>query len=196
MQNHPIREEWLLKAVAYLEPIFQKYGYQIPPIRVSVGFPSTGSRGRHLGQCWGTKASADGVNQIFISPQQDQPLEVLDTLAHELVHAVDDCQSGHGESFKKIATDIGMQGQMRSASAGEILKQDLIRIAEKLGHFPHAKLQMNPKGAGKSPSRYAAKCVKCGYQVNVLKRFASYGPPLCPKDRVNLDELGEWVLEG
>ena len=33
MQNHPIREEWLLKAVAYLEPIFQKYGYQIPDMK-------------------------------------------------------------------------------------------------------------------------------------------------------------------
>ena len=74
-----LREEWLMRAVVHLEPIFQRGGYQIPQVKVSIGFPSTGAKGRHLGQCWGSKASEDGINQIFIAPNQSDPVEVLDT---------------------------------------------------------------------------------------------------------------------
>lgn len=48
----------------------------------------------------------DGINQIFISPVLDEPMTVLETLAHELVHAIDDCKSGHGAEFQKISKDL------------------------------------------------------------------------------------------
>ena len=107
-----LREEWLMRAVVHLEPIFQRGGYQIPQVKVSIGFPSTGAKGRHLGQCWGSKASEDGINQIFIAPNQSDPVEVLDTLTHELVHAVDDCKSGHGEGFnEELLTAMAKAGE-------------------------------------------------------------------------------------
>jgi hypothetical protein len=187
-----LREEWLMRAVAHLEPIFQKSGYQIPQVKVSIGFPSTGAKSRHLGQCWGRKSSEDGINQIFIAPNHADPVEVLDTLTHELVHAVDDCQSGHGEGFKKIATDVGLKGPMRSAGAGEYLKQDLIRIAQALGHFPHARLLVS-KGASRAGiKRPGAKCSNCGYEIVMMKRYLDYGPPICPKDQESMKETGDW----
>jgi hypothetical protein len=67
-------------------------------------------------------------------------LEVLDTLVHELVHAVDDCKHKHGKEFKKIATSLGMVGPMRSAGAGPALKEKLKDLATKLGAYPHARL--------------------------------------------------------
>lgn len=152
-----LREDWLMRAVAHLEPIFERSGYQLPKVRVSIGFPSTGAQGRHLGQCWGSKASEDGINQIFIAPNQADPVEVLDTLTHELVHAVDDCQSGHSDNFKKIALDVGLKGPMRSAEAGEWLKQDLIQIAKKLGSFPHGRLNLPVRSMQKAPKRPRAK---------------------------------------
>ena len=181
-----------MRAVVHLEPIFQKGGYQIPQVKVSIGFPSTGAKGRHLGQCWGSKASEDGINQIFIAPNQADPIEVLDTLTHELVHAVDDCKSGHGEGFKKIATDVGLIGPMRSAGAGEHLKQDLIQIAQALGHFPHARLLIARGASRAGIKRPGAKCAKCGYEVVMLKRYLKIGPPLCPKDMEGMEETGEW----
>jgi len=187
-----LREEWLMRAVVHLEPIFQRGGYQIPKVKVSIGFPSTGAKGRHLGQCWGSKASEDGINQIFIAPNQADPIEVLDTLTHELVHAVDDCKSGHGEGFKRIATDVGLKGPMRSAGAGEYLKQDLIRIAEALGHFPHAKLLIARGASRAGIKRPGAKCAKCGYEIVMMKRYLQYGPPICPKDQEAMEETGEW----
>ena len=188
-----IREQWLMQAVEYLVPLFEKAGYPVPIVKVSIGFPSTGSKGRHLGQCWSTKSAVDGINQIFIAPHLPTPLDVLDTLVHELVHAVDNCESGHGEKFKKIAIDVGLKGPMRSAGAGEWLKQDLIKIAEKLGTFPHGRLSLPIPTAQKAPKRPGAKCAKCGYEVVMLRKHLELGPPICPKDMEGMEETGEWV---
>jgi len=187
-----IREQWLMQAVDYLIPLFERAGYAVPIVKVSIGFPSTGSKGRHLGQCWSTKSAVDGLNQIYIAPHLPTALDVLDTLVHELVHAVDDCQSGHGESFKKIALDVGLKGPMRSAGAGDWLKRDLIQIAESLGSFPHGRLSLPIRTMQKDPKRPGAKCAKCGYEIVMIKRHLLLGPPLCPKDVEAMEATGNW----
>jgi hypothetical protein len=93
------REAWLLLAVDAVAPIFHEKGFQVPRVRVSCAIPSTSVRGSAVGQCWGRSMSEDGVNEIFISPVYSSAIEVLDTLVHELVHAVDDCQHRHGPGF-------------------------------------------------------------------------------------------------
>jgi len=186
------REQWLMAAIEEIRPLFERMGYSVPVVKVSVGFPSTGGKGRHLGQCWSTKSAEDGVNQIFIAPHLQTPFDFLDTLVHELVHAVDDCESGHGESFKKIAKDVGLTGPMRSASAGEGLKQELMTITEKLGNFPHGRLSLPIRTLQKAPKRPGARCSKCGYEVVMLKRHLNLGPPICPKDAERMEETGEW----
>lgn len=192
--THANREQWLMSAVVHIAPIFESRGYVVPQVKVSVGFPSTGGKGRHLGQCWSSKSAEDHINQIFIAPHLKTPLDFLDTLVHELVHAVDNCESGHGEGFKKIALDVGLKGPMRSAGASEHLKQDLIRIAERLGTFPHGRLSLPIPTAQKVPKRPGAKCAKCGYEVVMLKKHLDLGPPICPKDMEGMEETGEWVL--
>jgi hypothetical protein len=187
-----IREEWLMQAVEQIKPIFERMGYQVPTVKVSVGFPSSGSKGRHLGQCWSTKSSADGMNQIFIAPHLPTPIEVIDTLVHELVHAVDDCQSGHGDNFKRIAKDIGLKGPMRSAGAGEELMKDLIKIADLLGNFPHGRLIIPRATSNAAVKRPGARCSTCGYEIVMLKKFLEVGAPLCPMNHGLMKELGEW----
>jgi hypothetical protein len=102
-------------------------------------------------QCWPTSRSDDGVNEIHISPIYADPVEVLDTLVHELVHAVDDCKNRHGAEFKKIALAVGLQGRTREASAGALLKDRLQTIASvliaELGPYPHARLSANGDGS-------------------------------------------------
>ena len=189
-----IREQWLMQAVDHLLPLFERAGYSVPFVKVSIGFPSTGSKGRHLGQCWSTKSAVDGVNQIYIAPHLPTPLDVLDTLVHELVHAVDDCESGHGENFKKIAIDVGLKGPMRSAGAGEWLKQDLLRIAEKLGTFPHGRLSLPVRTMQQAPKRPGAKCTKCGYEVVMFKKYLHLGPHICQNDMEGMEQTGEWEI--
>lgn len=195
MQPYKTREEWLLAAVEAVRPLFEEKRHDIPKdCQVSCGFASTGTRSHHIGQCWSKASSSHERNQIFISPALHEPFEVLDTLVHELVHAVDDCQHKHGKEFKKIALSLGMVGPMRSAGAGPELKAKLEVIAMALGPYPHGKLRVVQRSPI-SRSRPRAKCPTCGFQVPMLKRFLAYGAPICPKDRVEMEQLGDWELE-
>ena len=191
MENN-IREIWLQNAVDLIAPIFKNKGYTIPKVRVSCGFPSTGNKSKHIGQCWGKSSTNDGTNQLFISPVLDEAVQVLDTLVHELVHAVDDCLHHHGPEFKKIATDVGLQGPMREASAGPWLKEHLTTIAKQLGKYPHSKINLAHSSSKKTGPRPRAKCKKCGYEVTPLKKWLHMGPPLCPKHTTEMEPIGDW----
>ena len=186
--SHSTREAWLQDGVRHLEPIFAKAGYAIPPVRVSCGFPASSSPRTTLGQCWPRERSGGGVNEIFISPKLDDPVTLLDTLLHELCHAVDDCHSGHGEDFKGICQAVGLEGPARMAHASEELQVRLMTISQKLGPYPHQAIVFPPLRAS-NLSRNKAKCPQCGYEVTLLKRWASYGAPICPKDNLRMEEL-------
>jgi hypothetical protein len=195
MPAYKTREEWLLAAVEEIRPIFSLKGHQIPlDCQVSCGFASTGTRSHHIGQCWSRSSSTHERNQIFISPALYEPAEVLDTLVHELVHAVDNCEHKHGKEFKKMALSLGMVGPMRSAGAGPELKAKLEVVAQALGSYPHGKLKVVHHKAI-SRSRPRAKCPTCGFQVPMLKRFLAYGAPICPKDKVEMEQVGNWESE-
>ena len=191
MQQHTTREAWLLAAVEHLRPLFAAKGFSVPPCQVSCGFASTGTRSGHVGQCWSTKSASNELNQIFIAPTLKLAYEVLDTLVHELVHAVDNCENKHGKEFKKIALKMGMKGPMRSAEAGPELKVTLTSLLDTLGQYPHGHLKVGMRKAPRR-DRPRAKCKDCGYQVPMLKKFLTYGPPICPKDKVEMEALGNW----
>lgn len=191
-ENKATRELWLQNAVNLVSPIFKNKGYTIPKVQVSCGFPSTGNKSKHVGQCWGKSSTNDGTNQLFISPVLDEPVQVLDTLVHELVHAVDDCLHHHGPEFKKIATDVGLQGMMREASAGPWLKEQLFSISRQLGKYPHSKINLAHSSSKKTGPRPRAKCKKCGYEVTPLKKWLHMGPPLCPKHTTEMEPIGDW----
>ena len=189
--SYSLREAWLEAAVQAVTPLFSAKGYAVPLCKVSVGFASTGTLRGHIGQCWSTRSCDNGINQIFISPTLGEAFDVLDTLVHELVHAVDDCQHKHGKEFKKIALKMGMKGPMRSAEAGPELKVILNTLLDALGPYPHGHLKVGMRKAPRR-DRPRAKCKHCGYQVPMLKKFLTYGPPICPKDKVEMEALGNW----
>lgn len=189
--NTVTREQWLQNAVIALKPFFSAKGCIVPNCHVSCGFASTDVKRGHIGQCWGTKASADKVKQIFISPALSDSVAVLDTLMHELIHAVDDCKNKHGPVFKKMALKLGLKGPMRSTGAGPELKVRLKELAESLGPYPHSKLSVPAKVVDRRP-RPRAKCSECGFTVPMLKAFIHYGPPICPKDKIEMTAIGDW----
>ena len=189
---HTTREGWLLLASGLLaDEIFFPLGYHIPPIKVSVGYASGGLRSSAIGQCWSKKSAADETNHIFISPSLGTAYEAFDTLAHELVHAVDDCEHKHGKEFKKIALAIGLQGPMRTAGAGPALKKRLEALLERLPPYPHGRLKASHHRPVSVPPP-KAECNKCGYKVTVPKRFLHLGPPICPTHKTPMEELGDW----
>ena len=190
-QVHALRESWLLAAIEAVRPLFLAKQHDIPACQVSVGFASTGNRLGHIGQCWSTGSSAEPVNQIFISPTLSEAYEVLDTLVHELVHAVDDCKHKHGKEFKKIALGLGLKGPMRSAGAGPELKAKLLVLLPQLGAYPHTHLSVPMKKSVRR-NRPRAQCKTCGFQVPMLKKFLAFGPPICPQDKVEMEAIGNW----
>lgn len=107
---HKYAEVWLNEAVELMRPKFAEAGYEIPPVHLSVGFSSAGyrvnSKRYTKGMCYIRNMDKDGINQIFIAPILDEPIDVLATLAHELVHAIDDCKHSHGPVFQQISKDL------------------------------------------------------------------------------------------
>jgi len=180
------REEWLVAAVAKLTPLFAELGETVPAIRVSVGWPGgRGAKNAVIGQCWSSAASSDKVAQLFISPVLVEADRVLDVLAHELVHAVDDCTSGHKGRFAKIAKGLGLTGKMTATVAGDELKAKLVAIAAELGPYPHAALA-NVDGA-EGPKKQGTRMLKvecvsgAGYVVRMTRKWLDeFGAPTCP----------------
>lgn len=182
------REEWLVAAVEALRPMFSALTSEtIPAVRVSVGWPGgNGRKNSVIGQCWSTKVAADSVSQLFISPVLGDAVRVLDVLAHELIHAIDDCQSGHKGRFAKIAKALGLTGKMTATVAGEELLDELKKIAAELGEYPHAAL-VNPGQGADGPKKQGTRMLKVeceagsGYKVRITRQWLDeYGAPKCP----------------
>ena len=137
------REAWLHRAIEAFRPRFAEIGLPLPEkLHVSVGFGySSRAESKYiLGQCWARRASADGVNHIFLGPQEGDPAAMLVSLLHELIHAADDCASGHKGAFAEAATRLGFEGPMTRTPPGLDLTAEVITLAEALGPFPHARL--------------------------------------------------------
>jgi hypothetical protein len=130
---------------------------------VTYGFPK-GKRGsKHLGQCWNHPVENQQAI-IFIHPSQwTTPLEVLDTLTHEVCHAATP-GAGHRGAFKQLALSIGLRGPMTAASAGPELLLRLDTLAKKLGEFPAAGFDPPTK---KQESRLRLWVCRCPIKVRV-----------------------------
>lgn len=177
--SHKSRENWLLDAVDIMRPWFEEHGAQVPEkVRVSVGF-AKGQRKSTIGVCYASRAAADGVHQIFMVPTMDEPVKVLATLMHELVHAWDDCKSGHRGEFRRVATALGLTGKMTATVPGDDLTLALQDVAGKLGEYPHARLNVDsiPK---QGTRMLKALCLGCGYTIRLTKKWAEMGLPTCP----------------
>lgn len=178
----PTREEWLQAAVRELRGDLASVGSVLPgSLQVSVAWPATARR-RVIGEFWRRSVASDGQNHIFISPLLDGPATVLSTLVHELVHAVDGCRSGHEGEFARIARLVGLEGPMRSTSAGPDLAMRLNGLASVLGLYPHGALRPNEPGARRQTTRLVkAVCPNCGYPIWTSRRWLiDDGRPFCP----------------
>ncbi|WIC90200.1 SprT-like protease [Arthrobacter phage VroomVroom] len=191
--KYATREEWLVAAIEEFRPLFGALANEtLPAVRVSVGWPGgSGRKNSVIGQCWATSQSKDNVAQLFISPVLDDASRVLDVLAHELIHAIDDCVSGHKGRFTKIAKAIGLTGKMTATVAGDELKAELDKIHEILGDYPHAALA---GGAGAhTPKKQGTRmlkveCPESGYTARTTKKWLEeYGAPICPCHQEPMD---------
>lgn len=179
------REGWLKAMADQLRPDFLALGADTPEnLRFSCGFPSTGRRGKRIGEHWPAEASGDGAHEIFIHPQLDDPIRVADVLVHELCHACLPPGAKHGKEFRALATGMGLTGKMTATVAGEELASRLKALVEKVGPYPHASLG-SAAAAAKDQDKaktYQLKvsCPQCGCIVRMTRKWLDdKGAPFC-----------------
>lgn len=143
------REQWLTQATDMMRPMFKHHGATIPDnVRVTCGFPSRGAaKGAQqtIGQCFAQTMSADDHIEVIVSMTLDNPIRVLDVLAHELVHAAVGTECGHKGEFRRVALAIGLTGKMTATIAGPELTLELERISGALGAYPHGAIDLTKR---------------------------------------------------
>lgn len=184
------REQWLSECAdlilnEIIAPVWEVRGRL--QIKVSVGYaPNTKTNSRVIGCCLSSVASSEGYNEIFISPMIDDSLLVLSTLAHEVVHAVDDNEHGHRGDFCTLARKIGLEGKITATVAGDTLRAHLKEYIELLGDIPHAAVDLS--GQKRQVNRNLKVWCNdddCGFKFNtskmqILKVLESAGEISCP----------------
>ena len=191
--KHKNREAWLEAAVKEVSKLFKAIDHEVPTVRVSVGWP--GGRGKKqgvIGQCFATTSATDKVAQIFVSPVVVEPIKALVVVAHELVHAVDDCKSGHKSGFIKIARELGFTPKWTVATPetiSEELREKLEAIAEKLGSYPHAAIVPSERPVVQKTYMLKVLCVEDpSYFIRMTRgKIEEYGTPLCPCHHLEME---------
>lgn len=181
------REEYLIKATTELGYLFDRYDLELPPVAVSCSWPGGGSPNKRIGECWPRSRSAAGINEIFISPAIEDGVGALEILAHELIHAVDDCEHGHKGPFVAMMKKIGLEGKPTATHAGERLHEELTEIVELLGEYPHKKV--TPAGPKQKSRQLKASCDECGAVWRMSSKWLELATtcPCCQADSITID---------
>lgn len=183
-----IREEWLLTLAKKMQPsVAEAASAELPPFRVTCGWPSSGGRGRTRrvrGECWPASASADGHAEIFISPQEADTKDVAAILCHELIHAALP-RAGHKKPFQAAAKKLGFTKPFTGAVTTAWFDIWVGPILDKIGLYPHAELLATSGVAGQKKKQVArqllCQCDQCGYKARVARKWLEeMGPPHCP----------------
>lgn len=182
------RQMWIEKAVVHFRQHFQECGWTIPNnVRVSIGIPKGmhGSK-KAIGQCWPDTVSFDGHYEIFSSPELSKEVDVLETIAHELIHATVGMAAGHKGLFKLCALDVGFVGPMASTPSGPKMTDAIKRIINSIGYYPAGKIDISQR---KKKATYLLKCEcpSCGYTVRTTARWLAEGDPICPVDKIGME---------
>lgn len=184
------REAWLIGAIEALAVLWEDFteDVSIPEIRVSVGFPGSQARIR-IGECWPGESTEDGVTAIFISPILSDPIQVLSTLTHEIVHAILGKGKGHRKEFIALAKHAGLLPKWTSTSPSLTLTARLEAILDDLGAWPHSALNAQAVADKKQSTRMLlVKCVESDYKVRMTSKWIDeVGTPICPCHDLAMD---------
>ncbi len=180
------REGWLAAATDAMRPMFAEAGLLIPTtIRFAIAFPSAGSRGKAVGECWQAEASADKHHTIIVRADMAHPVEVLAVLLHENIHASLPMGTGHGPKFRRAALALGLTGPMRATIPTPEMAQCLNTLAKVIGPLPHGRLNFG-FGADDKPKKQSTRMLKaacgCGYTIRLSRLWAETALPECPMD--------------
>lgn len=191
------REQWLTKAVSALNT--QVFDDQMPKAWSVTCGQYFGKNANILGTCVDAEVSTNGTTSIFISPALQDPMDVLGTLVHEMIHAVVGVQEKHGGKFKKMAIELEMSMPAKSTLPvpDTVLWTRLERLSAELGPYPHAALNpiekpkrvsalmtfVSPEDPEYTVSASMEKVIRLGFPVD------PWGNQMVAKDQDRFDEF-------
>lgn len=148
--THDTREGWLRAGMKLLDERFFKPGkHELPDeLYVSIGWAKNAGKGNAIGQCFPPAwSSNEKTVNMFICPRLSDPVEVLATLLHEMVHAAVGCEHGHKAPFKKVIKEFGLAGKATAtyAEPGSQCHSVLTEVSELLGPYPHVAMVARKK---------------------------------------------------
>lgn len=197
------REQWLTEACHHfldtlIMPVvdtntaYVKGLYAKPEFKISIGWMLRGGS-KAIGQCFRKAASKGSVNEIFIRPDFDDSNRILDILIHELIHAVDDCESGHRGFFKATAVGVGLVGKMTATQAGEELTETIAEYVNVNGKIPHTAMTANQSPVKKQSTRMLKlECMACGFIARTTQKWLDKIQegarcPICASDKLEVN---------
>ena len=183
------RETWLENATQAMRPWFDEKKFPLPDkILVSCGWPRTrGGKARAIGQCFDPVWTEDGTCQIFISPTLGDPIQVLETLLHELCHGAVGISVGHSGPFVTLIRSFGLVGKATATRCDPStpLFGALDEMSRLLGPYPHSAMRVGggsptrPAGGGWVKFRSTRERVRYILRVSP-KSLAEHGAPHDP----------------
>ena len=184
------REAWLTEAASIiLDGIIAPHlgDAPAPSIRLSLGFPKH-TRGRKvIAQAFPRAVSSAGLSEVFVSPEIDDPAVILPVLTAALISASLDCQHDyrHKGRFAELAQACGLEAPYANPSAGAWLKAELATLADALGVFPHARLDMDAGHQKQATRQLKVYCPNqsCGFLArSSLRQLLRWhrNAPHCP----------------
>jgi len=139
------REDWLAAAG---DLIITEFDLALArPWRVSTGSPAR--QGKSLGHCYPSKAVQDQANEIWVNASITDPLKILGVLLHELLHAEDDCASGHAGAFQRRALATGYLPPLKTYQPSDELLARLDGLLDCLPACPIVRVQPAPTKKGR-----------------------------------------------
>lgn len=184
------REDWLMAMVEELRFEFIRAKHALPPsVGVSIGWTGAGAKTKKgrtvLGECWAPAASTANRCEIFLSPLHDDVVSVVATLIHELCHAAVGVDKRHGKAFGRCAKAMGLVGDLKATQAGPELERLILKLAGKVGPFPHARMDLSASESGDQEKKQGTRmlkvvCAACGYTVRTTAKWIEVGYPTCP----------------
>lgn len=166
------REEWGEAVIEAAIPYLTSLGIE-PPGDRNIRIAIAPLRGNLLGLCYSSGKSLDGnTNLITLSSDQGEPLELVHTCIHELLHAWDDCNSGHRGRWKRWADTVGIAAQGHDRTP---LAEDIVQSVLEMVGLPTRHVQTQSRKSKRKPAQIKAVCPECQDHVHMPTSIAERG---------------------
>jgi len=183
------RDQWLNGFIEAARAAFEAGGKPLPPnVRAAI-CPPHRAKQRYVGLCWSDAVSEDNGREIWVTAGETDPVRVAGILVHELCHAALPHEVKHGKEFRKLATDMGLEGKMTATTEGKTFKFMWEPLLSKLGPLPAARFTAGYAvdfRVQRTPKMTNMACPECGFVAKVRLDQMNVGRLRCPEHGVEL----------